>query len=149
MRRIPWFAVAVLAGLLVVTFPLANAQLLPQQQVGVGAYLPLVYQPYGISFDIDELDSDYYVDDDVSVVGTLLDTWGDGIANAAVTVRYTINGVDAGLWCTATTDRNGDWECPDKVVLASWVSKTIRITASVAIQGRALTDSAEFTVVVE
>jgi hypothetical protein len=31
MRRIPWFAVAVLAGLAVVALPLASAQPVPQQ----------------------------------------------------------------------------------------------------------------------
>jgi hypothetical protein len=44
MRRIPWLAVAVLAGLLVVTLPLASAQPAPFTPVP-GLYLPLVYQP--------------------------------------------------------------------------------------------------------
>jgi hypothetical protein len=46
MRRIPWFGVAVLAGLLVVTLPLASAEPALQQH-GVGAYLPLVFQGNG------------------------------------------------------------------------------------------------------
>jgi hypothetical protein len=97
-------------------------------------------------FEMDDLDDTYYVGDDVSVVGTLLDSTGDGIANIAVTVRYTINGSDAGVWCSATTDLNGDWECPDKVVLSSWLNKTIVITAVAAVQGSSLTDSGQFTI---
>jgi hypothetical protein len=36
MRRIPWLAIALLAGLLVVTLPLASAEPAPQQQLGAG-----------------------------------------------------------------------------------------------------------------
>jgi hypothetical protein len=43
MRRIPWLAVVVLAGLLVVTLPLASARVAPQQ-LSTNSYLPLVYQ---------------------------------------------------------------------------------------------------------
>jgi hypothetical protein len=100
--------------------------------------------------EIDELDSEYFESDDISVVGTLLDSTGDGIPSIPVTVRYTINGVDAGAWCmNAVTDQNGDWECPDQTAQASWLNKTIRITVSVTVQGRTLTDSIEFRVVAD
>jgi hypothetical protein len=42
MRRIPWLAVTVLVGLLVVTLRLASAEPAPQQLGAPGAYLPLV-----------------------------------------------------------------------------------------------------------
>jgi hypothetical protein len=165
MRRIPWLAIALLAGLLVVTLPLASAQP-AQQQFGVGVYLPLVYQgtnptltnpttapfptrtlsPGGIQFAIDELYDRYYAGDDVSVVGTLIDAAGDGMPNIVVTVRYTMNGTDAGVWCTTTTNVYGDWECPDKTVPASWVNKQIRITATAVVQGLARTDAAAFVI---
>jgi hypothetical protein len=44
MRRILWLALVLLAGLLIVTLPLASAKPAQQQQFGVGVYLPLVYQ---------------------------------------------------------------------------------------------------------
>jgi hypothetical protein len=165
MRRIPWLAVAILAGLLVATLPLASAEPAPLQLGVAGAYLPLVYQapvptvtpsaatptlpPDGISFAVDELDSEYFVGDDISVVGTLLDAFGDGIANIAVTVRYTLDGADAGVWCTAITSAIGDWECPDKSAPASWIGKRIRITATATVQGRVLADAVEFAVVLD
>ncbi|MBC8077324.1 MAG: hypothetical protein H7Y32_14705 [Chloroflexales bacterium] len=108
-------------------------------------------QASGIEFTLDDLDTSYAVTDDVDVTGSLLDGDGNGIINTAVTVTYTINGANAIGWCNATTDSDGDWECPTKTVPASWVGKTIRIIAVVTIQGRSYTATgdAEFTVTPE
>jgi hypothetical protein len=162
MRRIPWLAVLVLAGLLVVTLPLASARIAPQQLGAPGVYLPLVFQGTGpttaplptvtpprIDFRglLDELDRKYYVADDVPVSGMLLNALDDGVANITVTVSYTIDFADAGLWCTTITDLNGDWQCPDTTIPATWLNKVIQITAFAEVQGPQLVPSAQFIVV--